>query len=221
MRKIKKFLKYILNIKQSLSIKDIDLEYLLWISNLYLRMKHVPGHIAEIGVADGRNTVLFGRLIKLHGDKSVRQYIGFDTFDGFTNRDLSRDKHLDKYRWKNNSLKNVMKRCHDNDIEELVEIFEGDATDIVPKVLKNHDGKKFQKNKAKFALLYIDCNAYEPSIKSMENFLPYMTPGGYMSIDEKLQGGETEAIFDFAKKYSLKVERLGPNEVPLTIKIPS
>ena len=43
MRKIKKFLKYILNIKQSLSIKDIDLEYLLWISNLYLRIKHVPG----------------------------------------------------------------------------------------------------------------------------------------------------------------------------------
>ena len=99
-RIIKKVLKYILTTQQSKIIKDIDLEYLLWISNLYLKIKNIPGHIAEVGVADGRNTVLFGRLIKLHGDQSVRQYIGFDTFTGFTNKDLARDKHLDKASWK-------------------------------------------------------------------------------------------------------------------------
>jgi len=81
--------------------------------------------------------VLFGRLIKLHGDQSVRQYIGFDTFDGFLNRDLVRDKHHDKTRWKSNSRNSVLKRCQDNDVEELVEIFEGDALDVVPKVLKD------------------------------------------------------------------------------------
>ena len=69
-------------------INDLDLEYLLWICNIYLRIKNIPGHIAEIGVADGRNAILFGRLIKIHNDQSVRQYIGFDTFDGFTQKDL-------------------------------------------------------------------------------------------------------------------------------------
>ena len=218
-RIIKKIIKYILSIEQNKVIEDIDLEYLLWISNLYLRIKHVPGHIAEIGVADGRNTVLFGRLIKLHGDQSVRQYIGFDTFDGFTNKDLARDKHLDKARWKDNSRNSVLKRCQDNDVEELVEIFEGDALVLVPNVLKDHKGKKFQKGKAKFALLYIDCNAYIPAIKSMENFLSYMMPGGFIVIDEKLQGSETEAILDFAKKQNLKVERFGGNEVPMFIQV--
>ena len=62
-RLIKKITKYILSTQQTKVIKDVDLEYLLWISNLYLKIKYIPGHIAEIGVADGRNTVLFGRLI--------------------------------------------------------------------------------------------------------------------------------------------------------------
>lgn len=217
-RLIKKIAKYILSIQQTKIIKDIDLEYLLWICNMYLKIKNIPGHIAEIGVADGRNAILFGRLIKIHNDQSVRQYIGFDTFDGFTQKDLERDKHLNKNRWKNNSKKSVLSRCHDNDVEDLIEIFEGDAVKVVPEILKHHRGKKFQKNKAKFALLYIDCNAYQPALESMENFLSYMSPGGYIVIDEKIQGSETEAILNFAKKNDLNVERENIN-VPMFIKI--
>lgn len=216
---INKIAKLILRNQQSKIIKDEDLEYLLWISNLYIRIKDVPGHIAEIGVANGRNSILFGLLIKLHADQSTRQYIGFDTFDGYTKKDLERDNHLNKDNWKNNSLGNVLKRCENNNVEELIELFEGDACDTVPKVLKNHLGKKFNVGKAKFALLYIDCNSYLTAIKSMQNFLPYMMPGGLMVIDEKLQGGETEAIIDFAKKNFLKIKKLGPNEVPIAIEI--
>ena len=84
--------------------------------------------------------------------------------------------------------------------------------------MTNHQGKKFQKNKAKFALLYIDCNAYLPAVASMQNFLPYMTPGAYIVIDEKIQGSETEAILNFAKKNDLTVERESIN-VPMFIKI--
>ncbi len=215
---LKDVAKKIVNNQTNKTINDLDLEYLLWICNIYLKIKNVPGHIAEIGVADGRNAILFGRLIKIHNDQSVRQYIGFDTFDGFTQKDLERDKHLNKNRWKNNSKETVLSRCHDNDVEELIEIFEGDAVKVVPEILKNHQGKKFQKNKAKFALLYIDCNAYLPAVTSMQNFLPYMTPGGYVVIDEKIQGSETEAIFNFAKKNSLSVERENIN-VPIFIKI--
>jgi hypothetical protein len=218
-RLIRKIAKWILRVNQIKVIKDYDLEYLLWISSIYLKIKYIPGNIAEVGVADGRNTVLFGRLIKIHNDQSVRQYIGFDTFDGYTNKDLDRDKHLNKSRWKTNSKEAVLSRCKDNDIEDIVELFEGDATVTVPKILKDHKGKKFQKGKAKFALVYIDCNAYFPAINSMENFLPHMVPGGLIVIDEKLQGSESEALLDFAKKHSFKVERFGSNEVPMVIEI--
>ena len=60
MKKIVKIINYILSTKQDQIIKDIDLEYLLWISNIYLKIKNIPGHIAEIGVGDGRNSVLLG-----------------------------------------------------------------------------------------------------------------------------------------------------------------
>ncbi len=216
---LNKLLNLILGNSLYKTIKDSELEYLLWITNIYLKIKNIPGHIAEIGVADGRNAVLFGRLIKMHNDQSVRQYIGFDTFSGFTSNDLERDNHLDKNRWKNNSKKKVLERCERNNVSELIEIFEGDAIDTVPKILKNHKGKKFQSGKAVFALLYIDCNAYLPAIKSMENFLPFMAPGGFIVVDEKLQGSETEAILNFAKRNKFKIHRLGSNQVPICIQI--
>ena len=219
-RFLKKIAKKIISAQPGKVVSDWDLEYFLWISNLYLRIKHVPGHVAEIGVADGRNTILFGRLIKLHKDQSVRQYIGFDTFNGFDQRDLDRDGHLSSNAWKKNTLSAVLKRCEDNDVEDVVELFEGDAVKTVPMVLSNHKGKKFQKGKSKFALVYIDCNAYTPALTCMEAFLPHVVPGGFFVIDEKLQGGESEALIEFAERNSLQVVRFGGNEVPMCVKVP-
>ena len=51
--------------------------------------------------------------------------------------------------------------------------YEGDAELIVPEILHKHKGK-IQPGKARFALVYIDCNAYRPAIKSMEAFLPHI-----------------------------------------------
>lgn len=202
-------------------IPDWELEYLLWICSLYVRIRGVPGHIAEVGVADGRNTVLFARLIRQFKDDSVRQYIGIDTFDGFNARDLEENPHLSPSVWKDNSRHLVLERCRANDVADLVEIFEGDVTQILDHILTNHRGLKFQKAHAKFALVYIDCNAYAPALFSMERFLPFMVPGGVIAIDEKQQGGETAALMDFAAKNGLVVERLvGGNQVPMAISIP-
>ena len=68
MRILLKIATFILSKQPKRLIKDEDLEYLLWISNLYLKIINTPGHIAEIGVANGRNAILFGRLIKLHNE---------------------------------------------------------------------------------------------------------------------------------------------------------
>ncbi len=219
---IKKFIKKFLELQPAKDIKDHDLEYLLWICNLYLLIDSIPGHIAEVGVAGGRNAVLFARLIQIHGDSSVREYIGFDTFDGYNNKDLKRDKHLldGNERWKVFSKKEVLDRCAANGVENEIEIFEGDAELIVPEILHKHKGKKFQPGKARFALVYIDCNAYRPAIKSMEAFLPHMSPGSIFAVDEKLQGGESEAMLEFAKSNDFSVEKPGRNQVPMIIRIP-
>lgn len=82
-------------------------------------LSKIPGHIAEIGVADGRNAIYFAKLIKLHGDESVRQYLGFDSFDGFLPRDLEKNPHLSKDEWKENPKEAVLRRAEINDVEEL------------------------------------------------------------------------------------------------------
>ena len=211
----------ILSLQPSKEVSDSDLEYLLWICSLYHKLDSVPGHIAEIGVASGRNTVLFGRLIKIFGHSSTRQYIGFDTFDGYVESDLSRDNHLasGNDRWKAFSKAGVMERCVINGVDDLVELFQGDATTEVPRVLEIHKGLKFQPGKARFALLYIDCNAYQPAISSLQAFLPHLVPGAYIAIDEKLQGGESEALIEFAREHSLSVLKPGNMQVPMLLQI--
>ena len=219
---IRNLVKKFIELQPAKDIKDEDLEYLLWISSLYLKISSIPGHIAEVGVASGRNTIMFGRLIQIYGDSSVRQYIGFDTFDGYSDRDLERDQYLSSgnKRWKAFTRKDVLERCNVNGIENQVELFEGDAELVIPKILADHRGKKFQPGKAKFALVYIDCNAYRAALMSMEAFLPYMMPGGIFAIDEKLQGGENEAMIEFAKSHKFSIEKPGRNQVPMVIKVP-
>ena len=220
---LKKLLKLVFNqlIRASTrEIKDEDLEYVIWLTTLYLKLGQIPGHIAEIGVASGRNAVIFGKLIKLFSDTNVRQYIGFDTFTGYEERDLITSGHLKSDVWKNNSKKKVIQRCEEADVADLVEIFEGDAVMMVPEVLSKHSGKKFQKGKARFALLYVDCNAYKPALDSMRNFHKYMMPGGIIAIDEKRQGEESQAIIDFASEIGVKIEKFRSNSVPMMLHVP-
>lgn len=218
---VTKLARKILALQPSKDISDSELEYLLWICSLYQKLDSIPGHIAEVGVASGRNAVLFGRLIRIFGDSSSRQYIGFDTFDGYIESDLSRDRHLasGNDRWKAFSKAGVLKRCSINGVGDVVELFEGDATTEVPRVLIEHKGKKFQPGKSRFALVYIDCNAYAPAINSLRAFLPHLMPGAYVAIDEKLQGGESEALIGFAKENDLAVIKPGNMQVPMLLKL--
>lgn len=218
---IKNLARTFIALQPAKEIKDADLEYLLWISSLYIQISRIPGHIAEVGVADGRNTIMFARLIQIFGDTSIRQYIGFDTFSGYSEQDLMRDKYLiaGHEKWKSNSKNEVLERCANNNVEDIVELFEGDAANEIPKILTQHKGKKFNPNKAKFALVYIDCNGYIVALKSMQAFLPYMAPGSIFAVDEKLQGGESEAMIEFAKINKLNIEKPGTNQVPMIIRL--
>ena len=70
--------------KWTAPLDENQLEYVIWLVRLFNQIEKVPGHIAEIGVASGNNSILFGKLIQQYGQSSVRRYFGFDTFEGFT-----------------------------------------------------------------------------------------------------------------------------------------
>lgn len=217
--KLKKYIKD--KYKLKVNIDDASLEYYIWIVRLFDQIEKTPGHIAEIGVASGNNSLLFGKLIKIYGQKSIRMYFGFDTFDGFNSRDLNENKHLSKEHWKNSkmSFKSVSKRLAHNHLQENCKLIQGDASKTVPEFLANYTCKNFQAGYSKFALLYIDCNAYTPAYSSMEAFLPYMSKGAIICIDEKVQGSETKALLDFSKKHGFQPFRKSSQDVPIQITI--
>lgn len=84
-------------------------------------------------------------------------------------------------------------------------------------LLKNYESDRFNRGMSKFALLYIDCNAYTPAIKAMETFYYHLSPGAVICIDEKVQGAETRALVEFAEKRGLRVFRNSNRDVPMQI----
>ena len=131
----------------SVVIDDANLTYHLWILRLFNQIESVPGHIAEIGVASGRNSVLFGKLIKLYGQQDVRKYFGFDTFEGFNERDLNANRHLQNDLWQKNqhTLNAVNKRLKNNGLQDVCSLIKGDAVDSTKSFLTNFNQRIFRK----------------------------------------------------------------------------
>jgi len=194
-------------IGQSYELSDHELGYILSIAELYRMIEKVPGHIIEVGVASGRNTVLFGKLIQLFNDHARRQYLGFDTFDGYVERDIRQNLDLKADAWTDQSCSydKVNERVISAGLEDVVELFKGDAAETVLQVLKGQRGKKFKSDSSTIALIYIDCNAYEPALAAMRAAKKYMSNGAIIAIDEKLMGGEMKALQDFANEEGLVV----------------
>ena len=201
----KDFNKYIENQKY---LEGAEFKYVLWLDRVYQKINMVPGHIVELGVAYGRNAIIFGHQIKMNGDELVRKYYGFDTFSGYTEQSLQTDKHLKADSWGDNSKKWVEDKIKRVVLDDLCNLYEGDIVETVPAFIERNPNLRV-------ALLYVDCNAYLPSIKGMQFIKKFMTPGGIICIDEKKQGGETKALIQFCEENNFVfMKDAGPFAIP-------
>jgi len=202
------------NVRDDGYLDKSEFQYILWLDRVYQKIANVPGNIIEVGVARGRNGILFGRLIELNGERAVRRYYGFDTFEGYTRRDLADNKNLSADAWKDGSFEFVSDRLQDAGLASTSFLFKGDIKETAPDFVSK-GGANFQSDHLKVALLYVDCNAFEPAFFSMKFFLPYMADGGIICIDEKRQGGETRALDKFCAEEGFSLTRdPGPFGIP-------
>ncbi len=216
---IAKIIRRIFSNKQTVnSIKDYwgeqrylektEFKYVLWLYEIYKKIERVPGHIVELGVAYGRNTIIFSHLMHMHNEQDIRQYIGFDTFDGFTEESLKVDTHLSDNSWKDISIDNVKERIRKAGDFKNYSLIQGDLIQTTAEYVK-------QNPNLRISLLYVDCNAYLPALAGMRILKDYMTPGGIICIDEKKQGGETRALIEFCKENNLKfIKDASPFSMP-------
>ena len=196
-----------------------EFKYILWLDRLYQKIRSVPGHIVEIGVARGRNSILFGHMIRMSGEDDIRHYYGFDTFDGYTEEDLARDQHLSAAEWKLGGLQFVEQRLAATGLSDICFCFKGDIRQTADAFVKAGH-YQFAPDKLRIAMLYIDCNAFGAAKYAMDYFHQYMAPGGIICIDEKKQGGETEALLTYCEERGLAVQRdAGPFGVPAYVQM--
>ncbi|MEQ1861203.1 MAG: class I SAM-dependent methyltransferase [Chthoniobacteraceae bacterium] len=174
-----------------------EFRYVLWLDRIYAKIAHVPGHVVELGVARGRNSIIFGHLVRMNGDEEVRKYYGFDTFDGYPPDDLAGNPQLRADTWRGIGREFVEKRVANVGLARQCNFIEGDLKQTVPDFLKAAPNFRA-------ALLYVDCNAYQAALAGMEAFREHMTPGGIICIDEKRQGGETKALIEFCQRHGYR-----------------
>ena len=172
------------------------------ISGLLSKIENVEGCVIELGVAAGKNTINIGRLLK----SQKKKYYGFDTFSGYTQEDIdAAQNHKESLikiqksgRWVIDSSM-VLRKIAMADLSQTCEIIVGDIKQTVPQFIeRNLD--------LKIAMVYIDCNAYLPTITALNSVKNNLSDDALIVVDEHRQGGETRAFLEFmpsAKMYNV------------------
>lgn len=183
-----------------------QVDYVCAIKRLFELSERTVGHVIELGVGRGRNSIIFGRLIKHANQQEFKRYIGFDTFEGFTQADLESTPHLAATAHKDTSLDFVIGQCRANDCDDVCEFVKGDILQTLPAIVSNpRTNMKFSAGQLVVSLLYIDCNAYRPASFALDYLKGYLADGAIIAVDETMQGGETRALRDFSRDNDLNL----------------
>lgn len=130
-----------------------------------LRRRHVPGDFAELGVYKGNTARI---LRELAPDRTL--YL-FDTFEGFDGKHAANDPSAADAGDYSCSL-------------EAVRAFVGDGPRVHYIKGRFPDTAKQLPDTARFALVHLDCDLYEPMKAAVDFFLPRLEAGGMLIIHD-------------------------------------
>ena len=171
------------------------------------------GNIVECGVLAGGGLLSwmhFSTILEPYN--YTRKVIGFDTFSGFPkihDKDaVGSSQYLNQggLGHASTTVEELQKliALHDRNrpISHLhkIELVKGDATDTIPKYVKDNPSLLI-------SLLYLDFDLYEPTLIALQNLLPRVVVGGLVVFDEincPEYPGETTAMLEVIGAPALK-----------------
>lgn len=172
---------------------------------LYKKILELPGDVVELGVFKGSSLIQFCTFRELLENENSRKIIGFDMFDEFpvVNKiesdkefvDLWNDRFQGEFLTKEDIYKSLKLKNIGN-----VELIKGNILDTVDEYLLKNPC-------ARFSLLHIDVDVYEPAKVGLEKLFDRVVRGGVIVFDDYATvEGETLAIEEFLAdtKYILK-----------------
>lgn len=174
---------------------------------LYNKVAHLAGDIAEFGVFKGASLIRFASFVHLTGYSKAKKVYGFDTFGSFpeTNYEddkLKRQNFIDVAGEKSISKKELEKVLKHKGLDANTFLVEGDILETVPMFLEN-------KPEVMFSLINLDTDVYEPAKVILEYFYPKLVRGGILILDDYgVFPGETKAVNDYFKDKDVVIQKL-------------
>jgi O-methyltransferase len=148
---------------------------------LYLFLHHliqcrgVEGHVVEVGCNLAGTAVLGSKMLERLGiDK---RYICYDTFDGFTDEQFTRDRmsgtpRRDRHAFSANS-KRLVERILRQHSASRVELVQGDIAQLPDEMLPD-----------KVAMCLLDVDLSEPTYIALKRLHPRLSEGGVILVDD-------------------------------------
>ncbi len=173
---------------------------------LYKMALNIPGSIVECGVFKGVSLVRFAMFRELFENPYSKKIIGFDTFRKFPETDYEDDKEFRRRcvaaaGGNSISSQQLMEVLKHKNINENVELVEGDVTKTVPDYITTHP-------ELKISLLNLDVDIYEPSVTILHSLYPKIVKGGILVLDDYgTFPGETKAVDDFFKGEKITIHK--------------
>ncbi len=196
-------------------VRRQHLTRLLALYEIFKRILPVKGSIVECGVNRGYGLMAWAKLSAvLEPVNLTRRIYGFDSFAGFP---AVSDKDHTGPGWKTAEVGGLQADSYDELLELIsindkdrflghipkVELIKGDATETIPRFMKDHPHLVV-------SLLFLDFDLYEPTKAALEAFVPRMPKGAILAFDEldnPIWPGETLALLDAVGIRKLELER--------------
>lgn len=152
----------------------------------------IPGDLAELGVYKGNTAVLLAEFARAKG----RRVYLFDTFQGFSPRDIRGMDADKKAEFADTSLASVQSLVGSEGVEYVVGHFPGSTASIA--------------RESAFCMVHLDCDLYLPMKAGLDYFYPRLAPGGFLVVHDYSSlnwDGAERALDEFLAD---KPERLVP-----------
>jgi hypothetical protein len=175
---------------------------------LFKQIVEVPGAIVDVGVYRGASSFTWAKLCEIFCPTDVRKTVyGFDTFEGFPSlapedggENEVQDVRVGGYAAGASIEEELLAARgamnHDRHLSHLerLEFVKGDLACTAPRFVAE------QGQGLRIALLNLDADLYEPTRVALEHFVPLMSPGGIIILDEYAVTtfpGESQAVDEY------------------------
>jgi len=169
---------------------------------------NIIGSVAELGVFQGEfakhiNSLFSERILYL-----------FDTFEGFFDSDVKKEKEI--------GTKRMFERSYNYDgtsIELVMSKMKNPDKCIVKKGFFPETAKELEDN---FAFVSLDADLYQPMLEGLKYFYPRLTKGGYIFIHDYFGDaftGTPKAVLEYKKEKDIQIAPMGDNCSVIIVKV--